>query len=327
MTLRQQLSVPPTAFAFSDRVMSSIVVSYRNPDLDGVACAIAISSLEPVRWEARVIGAVDAETKAVLDELGLPVPRAVEDWTEIGDICLVDTHHLRQLPDELPRERVTRVIDHHSGGNPEAFRNAVIQNEPVGAAATLVAERRAAQGGDLPWPLGLLLQAAIVSNTLDFGAVATSSRDRQAFERLAAIEPLSHGLRQRMQEARRTILGLSSAAVVEKDCKLFDTPGGLLLVSQVEAPGALGLLDRVDLSRALLAAAAARHARAALLNLVDTQASASALIASSPELLATLNNSVGGCIDSAGVLRAPRLLQRKTDIIPHLLAAGRTGAV
>lgn len=307
--------------------MPDIVVSYRNPDLDGMACAITIATLEPLDWQARMIGKVDAETKVVLSELGLVVPRTVDDWTEIGDIWLVDTHHVRQLPDELPRERVTRVTDHHSGGNPEAFPNAVIYNEAVGAAATLVAERCAAQGRDLPRPLGALLQAAIVSNTLDFGAAATSSRDRQAFERLAASEPLEQGLRQRMQEARRSIFTLSSQAIIAKDCKLFDTPCGLVLVSQVEAPGALELLDRVDLRRELLAAAATSQTQAALLNLVDTQAYASALLATSPQLLAMLENPIGGYIDAGGVLRASRLLQRKTDIIPHLLTFSRTGAL
>lgn len=306
--------------------MPDIIVSYRNPDLDGVACAIAIAMLEPGDWQPRLLGEVDAETAVVLSELGLAVPRPVKDWAEVGEIWLVDTHHVPQLPDDLPRERVTRVTDHHTGGNPEAFLNAIVQNEAVGAAATLVAERCAARGGDLPWPLGTLLQAAIVSNTLDFVAGATSNRDREAFALLAALEPLSPGLRLRMQEARRSILTLSSVAVVDKDCKLFETPRGKLLVSQVEAPGALELLQRGELGTTLLAASAARQARFALLNLVDTQACASALLSTSPELLAMLAGQIGGCIDAGGVLRVSRLLQRKTDIIPHLLASGRTGA-
>jgi nanoRNase/pAp phosphatase (c-di-AMP/oligoRNAs hydrolase) len=37
--------------------------------------------------------------------------------------------------------KVAEIIDHHPGGNPEAFEKASIINEQVGAAATIVVER------------------------------------------------------------------------------------------------------------------------------------------------------------------------------------------
>ena len=40
----------------------------------------------------------------------------------------VDTHHLNQLPEDLAPMAVTEIVDHHSGGQPEAFPNATIQN-------------------------------------------------------------------------------------------------------------------------------------------------------------------------------------------------------
>ena len=183
--------------------MDDIVVSYVNPDLDGIACATALSALESHSWAPRLLGNLDSESVVVLDHLQLPTPGAVRDWVEVRSIWLVDTHHVRQLPAELPRERVIRITDHHPGGDREAFPNAVIQNESVGAAATLVAEKYFESGVVIPAAISALLQAAIISNTLGFGAAATSDRDRRAFDRLSSTDPLPPTLTARMQAARR----------------------------------------------------------------------------------------------------------------------------
>lgn len=299
--------------------MDDIVVSYVNPDLDGIACAIAISALEASSWKSRLLGNLDSETIVVLDYLQLPTPGTVRDWAEVRSIWLVDTHHVRQLPTDLPRERVIHITDHHPRGDSEDFPNAVIQNELVGAAATLVAEKYFNRGIAIPAAISTLLQAAIVSNTLGFGAAATSDRDHRAFDRLSSANPLPATLTARMQEARRGILMLSTYAIVEKDCKLFETSHGLLAISQVETPGALELLARDDLRAALRQLGTAKSAAAVLLNLVDTQANASAVVASSSELLGLLADKIGAEVDSQNVLRVGRLLQRKSDIVPHVL--------
>lgn len=300
--------------------MNDIVIPYVNPDLDGVACAIAVAALELSSWNARLMGDVDAETAVVLEHLQLLAPARVHDWSEVRSIWLVDTHHVRQLPAELPRERVTRITDHHPGGDSEAFPNAVIQNESVGAAATLIAEKYFERGGSIPLSINVLLQAAILSNTLGFRAGATADRDHRAFAKLSSFDPLPPSLIARMETARRGILGLGTTAIVERDYKLFETPRGLVLISQVEAPGALELLERDDLAAALRGIGTAKDAHASILNLVDTQANASAIVASSLELLGMLAGTLGSNVDSEGVLRVERLLQRKTDIVPHVIA-------
>lgn len=298
--------------------MASIVFPYVNPDLDGVACAIAVAHWQGIPWEARTMGEFDEETRVVLARLGLPLPQVPPDWRCVDRIWLVDTHHPRQLPPDMLLDRVVRITDHHPGGEPDKFPNARIRNEPVGAAATIVTEMMLEGGAPTPAAIAGLLQAAILSNTLGFQAPASSTRDRQAFDRLAAAAPLPPGLAERMQEARRGILLLGTEDIVCRDVKVYHSSMGPMAVSQLEAPQALELLDRDDLAEALTALAAKHAAAGAILNLVDIPTGTSAIVASGARLSVALARHLALAVDGQGIIRAPRVLQRKTDIVPHL---------
>lgn len=298
--------------------MTAIVTSYINPDLDGVACCIAIQALEAPGWTARVPGATDSETKLVLKTLGLAVPQPITGWTDVGAIWLVDTHHPKQLPDDFPAEIVRRITDHHSGGSPECFPNAHIQNEAVGAAATLLAERFGQEGVRTPPDIAVLLQAAIVSNTLQFRAPATDQRDHRAYEILAGISPIDPRLLEAMGGARRERLTLSTEALLESDLKLFDTSRGMAAIAQIEAPGALDILLRDDLRSSLNRLAVSKKAVWALLNIADTESGESAVLGTHRDLLRVLAECLGEPVGEDGVVRCRRLLQRKTDIVPSI---------
>lgn len=299
--------------------MANVIVSYVNPDLDGVACSIALQRLKGSTWAAHRFGEIDEETKVVLEKLGLPVPPPLTSWHDVSHIWLVDTHHLNQLPPDLPTDLVIRITDHHPDGDLARFPNADTQNESVGAAATLVAEQIAECGGELSPTIAVLLQAAIVSNTLDFRAPATSSRDHRAFSTLRAVRPLPGDLIAKMREARQGVLKLSTAAILQRDVKSFQTELGLVIVSQIEAPGALEILERRDLPSSLTEAAVSKAANAAILNVVDTAIGASAIVSSAPSLLSLLAERLCESICADGVIRCGRVLQRKTDIVPFIL--------
>lgn len=298
--------------------MKAVIISYSNPDLDGVACVIGLANQNGSPWSPHVLGGIDAETRAVLDCLGLTVPHAPPAWADIDRIWLVDTHHPSQLATDFPFERVLRITDHHPGGAPERFPNAEIENEAVGAAATLVAEQLVASGDAIPAAIARLLQAAIISNTLDFKAPATSVRDHAMFAHLVGIAPLSSDVVQAMAEARRSRLALSSLALLESDVKSFDTPRGRITVAQVECGGALNLLDREDLQLSLAQLRDAHDAAAAILNLVDLDRQESALLGTDQALISHISAQLGAQADRKGTVRIGHLLQRKTDIIPHL---------
>lgn len=300
----------------------SIVLPYVNPDLDGVACSIALEALEGRAYVARVAGNIDAETNAVLEFLSLACPDTLGPWGEVQKIWLVDTHNPLQLPADLPGERVVRILDHHLDGDPTRYPNATIQNEMVGAAATLVAERYFEENVEPTKAVAVLLQAAIASNTLSFAAQATSPRDRAAFARLGSISELDGLLRQRMHTARREGVQLPTAQVIGKDQKQFQIGSGKVVISQVEAPFASDLVRRPDLLEALKNLQLMADANAALIVLVDTETKTSAILSTSEPLLLRLADNLSYSLDDNGVLWVPRLLQRKTDVTPALLRLG-----
>jgi inorganic pyrophosphatase/exopolyphosphatase len=300
--------------------MTAVIISYINPDLDGVACSIALEALERPQWAARVLGRADRETQFVLDALSLSLPPSLDNWNGVEAIWLVDTHHPKQLSEDLPASRVTRITDHHPGGSPQNYANAEIQNEAVGAAATLVTERFEQHGVDVPSKIAVLLQAAIVSNTLDFSAPATNDRDRGAHERLARIKPIDAHMIDGMRQIRREKVMLDTDALLNSDAKIFDTPHGRVVIAQVEAPGALQILSRTDLMPALKRFATARNAASALLNLVDTEAGKSAILGTDERILGLVSAGLRQQVDGQTMVRADRVLQRKTDIIPFIAA-------
>jgi manganese-dependent inorganic pyrophosphatase len=299
--------------------MTAVIVPYTNPDLDGVACSIALEVLERPKWTARVLGNVDEETRIVLDALNIPVPVAVAEWLHVQQIWLVDTHHPRQLPPDLPDDRVVRVTDHHPGGDPSRYAKAEIQNDAVGAAATLVAERFMHSAVSVPPSIAILLQAAILSNTLEFLAPATSQRDRDMFAALATIEAIPSDLLKSMREARRTKINLETALAVASDVKIFETKKGMIAIAQIEAPGALELLSRPDLLARLADLAASREAVCAVLNLVDLEKQQSAVVSTDPDVAHLLAAALHEAVDVDGTMRVNRILQRKSDIVPFLL--------
>lgn len=297
--------------------MTAVIVAYQNPDLDGVACALALESLEAPTWSARVLGRIDEETDIVLRSLCLPRPPSLDNWCDIDRVWLVDTHHPLQLPADLPEELVVRITDHHLGGAASRYPNAEIQNDLVGAAATLVAERFLKESVAPSNAIAQLLQAAILSNTLDFRAPATSERDRQAYEKLRAISPLSSDVVARMKAARSTLLNLSTKELLNRDTKLFTSANGkVIAISQLESDGALSLLERANLTNDLLAFGESRGSSAVVLNLVDTSLCKSAIVTTDVSLRVVLGQHLGAPADNAGVIHCNRLLQRKTDIVP-----------
>ena len=299
--------------------MRRVVCSYINPDLDWVACSIALELLGDTDWVARVLGAIDGETALVLQTLGLAVPPGITDWTSVQEICLVDTHNPTQLPPDLPSTRVTRIIDHHQDGDTSRYPNADIQNEAVGAAATLLTERYAQDRGRLSPEMAILLQAAIASNTLGFRAPATCSRDRVAYEKLATIQAIDTALLDRMKEVRGEGLNRDIGAVLSADVKLFDTHYGKVVISQIEAPGALRLLANTDLSDTLQRLVAGNKGTLGIVNLVDTGSGESAVLATDANVGMILSAKLRAPVGPDGVIHVNRLLQRKTDIVPYIL--------
>ncbi|KAB1159037.1 hypothetical protein F6X68_09935 [Micromonospora sp. AMSO12t] len=294
------------------------VTSYPDPDTDGVASALGYCALVPGTVPV-LSGTFNPETIFVLRELGMACPLG-GSLANAVEVVLVDTHDVRQLPDGFPFDRVVEIIDHHPSGDVDAFPQASIQNEAVGAAATLVAERclRA------PWVLSPEVAAAlacgIASNTLDFRASSVHERDQVAYAALGCIASPHFNLTAivaGMMVARGALLAGPTAIVIDRDRKRFATSAGDVLISQVEAPHAATLLERPDLLDELRAAAARHGVDVALLNLVDLYLGVSVLVSTSPAVWLALA-PIPLTKVSGQVAWAKEVLLRKTHLVPLL---------
>lgn len=305
------------------------VTSYVNPDTDGVVCMLAYESL--VRASEKsfdgiiipiIFGTVNPETDVALrrTESILPLKGDAPGLADADEICLVDTHHKSQLFDGFPFGKVVEVIDHHSGGD-VLPRGARLQNEAVGAAATLIVERLQAVNFVPPAQLVLLLGAGILSNTLDFRAPSTTNRDRLAFGWVQAHAAWPPTLGTEMYEARGRLLSGSTLRVLDADVKLFRTKDGrCAAISQVEAANASVIAERDDLKEALAAVTALRRADTVVVNLVDLSVGRSLLICPDKWTRAVLEEQYGVVFDPQHRAWADGLFLRKTHLVPTLIA-------
>lgn len=166
--------------------MNIILVTAKiHPDVDGVACTLAYAELlnfQGKTAEGMIFGSPQSEVSYFIDQHRIAIPaQADEPSTTWNQFVLVDASSMKGMPQPVIPEQVAEIIDHRAGSEPEKeFPNARIQNELVGAAATLVTERFV-QGYLKPSrERALLLYGAIHHNSLNFLATNTSRRDHEA---------------------------------------------------------------------------------------------------------------------------------------------------
>jgi manganese-dependent inorganic pyrophosphatase len=208
----------------------------------------------------------------VIAELGvcLSTPGDAESFV------LVDASDVIGLPEIVDPKRVVEVIDHrlhHEAAR--LFPNATIRIEPVGAAATLIAELWRDSGRQPSAHAAQLLQAAILSNTQRLRGSVTTNRDRIAFGWLSGLVSLPEGMVDRQMSARTgEILGNLDAALV-RESKTFTIAGEDLVISQLEIIDVHLHLDGVKTASRVLGGRA-------MVNVVDVVTACSALVVDDP---------------------------------------------
>jgi nanoRNase/pAp phosphatase (c-di-AMP/oligoRNAs hydrolase) len=289
-------------------MIEQVTVPREAPDLDGLACAVAFADLlRALGFAARsfIGGRPDPEALFVAEALDVAMSGAAPQPGE--PIVLVDASDIRGLPASVDPLLVVEVIDHrlhHTAAS--IFPNATLCIEPVGAAATLVAERFS-RHGVTPSPCSAqLLQAAVLSNTQLLRGSVTTERDRAALRALAAISPLAEAFVAAQLDARRRAILADLGAAVASERKDFEHRDGAYILSQLEFSGAR---DHIAACLPLVLALGPR----AMLNLVDVEAGTSALIVPNRALRAWVADLTGLCF--TGVVAAcPQILLRKQII-------------
>ncbi|MDL2295378.1 DHH family phosphoesterase [Lachnospiraceae bacterium OttesenSCG-928-E19] len=291
--------------------MKNYVTSYVNPDLDGIACSIALAKL--LGWTPVYFGGIDCESEFVLNLLNIDVPVHVTDISDADHVALVDTHHVMQLDPSVPLDRVTLIYDHHPNGNDDKFPNAQITNETIGAAASLIAKRYLDEGINDEKMLRLL-GYAIASNTVDFTTVNATDFDRKIFAQITKLYPISHDEIWAMLRSRANIMKRGLRPVIESDIKIFDTAYGRIGISQIGVPGLNDIIDIDAIKPILHDVANDLGLKYFLMNGGDAGANTSIVISANNETTELLRKHFRKPFEN-NVEKFDRMLLRKKDFI------------
>jgi manganese-dependent inorganic pyrophosphatase len=298
---------------------SGYVFSYVNPDTDGVACSLAYAALRtqekkpvflPLIW-----GSLNAETKLVLDNFNIAPPSACDELDPTASVVLVDTHHPQQLSPKVNLLQVVEIIDHHPAGQPEAFPNARIQNEAVGAAATLVTERFMRLATRPQAETAGVLAAAIVSNTYNMASPSTTARDHAALAWLKRHTSFDPTLPEKMLASLSSTQGMTTPELLRENYKTFRIGVRMIGIVQVETALPFDVLNRVDLLPVLSALRGEEEVSVILLSVVDLATGTTKLVVPDQATEELVEAALGFHFEGSQAA-VPRLLMRKTDLVP-----------
>ncbi|MDR0726570.1 MAG: hypothetical protein LBF37_00740 [Rickettsiales bacterium] len=297
--------------------IKNYVCSYVNPNLDGTACGIALANLLSVilneKWVPVYRGVLDCESEHVLHYLGIPDPVLVNDVGNADKIALVDTHHILQLGTAFPTDKVTFIFDHHPNGDNDKFSNALVKNETIGAAASLIADEYF-KAQILDEKMLRLLGFAIASNTVNFTVATTSDYDRDIFTKITQLYPISTGEIKDMLHSRANILKRGAYAAAKSDIKIFDTPVGKVGISQLGFPGLNATINIEEMKGILSSVAGEMNLDYFLMNAGDAEEDTSIVISANSKTTELLRNHFNKAFENDWQ-KFDKMLLRKKDFL------------
>lgn len=160
-------------------------------------------------------------------------------------VVLVDHNENAQSAPGIEQAQVVEVIDHHRIGDVQTAQPALFLNLPVGATATIVVQRYAELGIEVPEPIAGILLSAILTDTVLLKSPTTTERDVVSAERMAArlgTTPIEFGLE--MFDARARAEDEDVERAIGRDLKEYRVGDAVVAVGQVETVNAAKALER-----------------------------------------------------------------------------------
>ena len=226
-----------------------LVTCYVNPDLDGVAGAIAYAEyLQKIGKNAvaGIIGEPHDEVKYILDRYNFAYPQSIPNADDFDEVILVDASDLNGIEGKIAPEKVIEIIDHRKIHEADKFPNAKVQIELVGAAASLVAEKFMETNTPISKESAVLLYGAVISNTLNFKGGVTTDRDRKVAEYLNETAQLPDIFWKELFEAKSDLSGAKLVERIEGDFAWFVMGDKKVGIAQIEIIGARKLVTERD---------------------------------------------------------------------------------
>ena len=306
--------------------MSICVVGHSNPDTDSVTSAIAFANLLKAQGQDAVAcmqssaADLNPESAMVLDRFGLAAPEEITDAA--GKQCaLVDFSDIGQAPANITDAEVVAIVDHHKIGDITTNNPILFNAQPVGCTGTVLNQMYKLADVEIPKDIAGGMQAAILSDTVNFKSPTCTDADKAAVAELKVVAGVddTDALFMDMLKAKSTIEGVSMKDLVFRDYKDFDMNGNKIGVGQLE----LATLDQVadirdDLYKAMEEVKAdGRHS--VLLMLTDVVKEGTDLVVISDDN-AVIEKAFDAKLDGTSMW-IDGMMSRKKQTVPNLQTA------
>lgn len=300
--------------------MSKILVTAKvNPDLDGTACTLAYADfLKQTGKDAEgfVFGKPQSEVGYFIKKHRISIPRKAISWYGgWEEYVLVDASSKKGMPKCVVGDKVVEIIDHRKGEPEKEFPKAAIQNDLIGAAATIVVERFIEHNLPIKPNHAKLLYGAIFHNTLNFIATNTSERDRKAVDYLQKTFDLDESIARGMFDYATKEIEANVGVALKSDAKEFGT-GWKIGAYQLVVWNSPLLRNRELMHAKLVELAGKMGAEWAFLNVINLATAESIIYASDKKGEDILTKALDTTFEG-GVTVLPRALLRK-QIMPKV---------
>jgi manganese-dependent inorganic pyrophosphatase len=192
-----------------------------------------------------VQGAINEETKFVLDKFGVDGPEQIESAAG-KQIFLVDHSDRSHSLNDLDQGELMGIVDHHKLGDVTTPNPIEIWAWPVGCSCTVIKGMYDFYGVEIPKNIAGIMTCSILSDTVIFKSATCTDADKKAGEELAKVAGIDdlQSLGMEMFKVKSAIEGTPIRDLVMRDYKDFDMNGNKVGIGQLEVVD-LSLLDSV----------------------------------------------------------------------------------
>lgn len=304
-----------------------LVLGHKNPDTDSICSALAFAELQRTLGlpaTAGRVGELNKETRYVLNNFGVEIPKLVTVLQADQPVMLVDHNEPEQAAPGLERAKVVALVDHHRlGGSLQTSEPIFIYFNPIGCTASIVAELYWQHGIEMTQQTAGLLLSAIISDTLLFTSPTCTATDKATADKLAelaGVDIMVYG--KEMLEAGMDIGDMSAADIAANDAKKYTFGPYKVLIAQTSVSEALPVLHRK--AEIISAMDKLRQTEGCDLHLLMLTESFSGntilLVAGEPVQL--VSDAFGQAITD-NMLNLPGVMSRKKQIVPPLTEAAK----
>ncbi len=236
------------------------------------------------------------------------------------EVILVDHNEVSQSAEGIREASVLEILDHHRIGDVETASPIAFRGLPVGATATIVADRYRELDVEPPAPMAGLMLSAIMTDTVLLRSPTTTDMDRDIVDWLSGVLGLdATAFGMETFRARSAGEAFSADKAVTRDLKEFRVGERTIAVAQVETVDLGDVLDhRDELLACMEGLVAARGYETVVLMVTDIVREGSELLVAGRRRL--VEKAFGVTLDHASAW-FDGMLSRKKQVVPRLVGA------